>query len=176
MRYKGLSVCGVALLVFFGMRLLMGSVAPPPPSHLAMLDGDTRTLPSRNHLASYASIAAAALTFAVVPGRRRSLAERIATARTHLATAASWADTARTCAATIPGRLRSLAPKPATLASVPEPVLHCPRCERTMNRVLIATGDHRGRTVWLCPQSPDCEVRPLARRRLRRLAFLHRAS
>jgi hypothetical protein len=146
MRYKGLSVCLVALFVFFGLRSFMRTVEPKAPSRLAMLEDGTRAAPSHNHLASVASLAAGALAFAVIPGpaKRRDR--------------------------------RSNLPRPAATAPAPaqEPVLRCPQCERTMNRVLIANGEHRGRTVWLCPQSPDCEVRPLTRRR--RLPFIHRAS
>jgi hypothetical protein len=171
MRYKGLSVCLVALFVFFGLRSFMRTVEPQPPSRLAMLEDGTRGTPSRTHLASLASLAAGALAFAVIPGRRRSSADKAPgpmLSRTHLASLAAGA------LAFLPVRRRSSAPKPAAPASAQEPVVRCPQCDRTMSRVLIANGEHRGRTVWLCPQSPDCEVRPLTRRR--RLSFMHRAS
>jgi hypothetical protein len=141
MRYKGLSVCLVALFVFFGLRSLMRTVEPKTPSRLAMLEDGTRATLSHNHLASLASLAAGALAFAVIPSRRRS---------------------------------RIVSDKAAAPTPAQEPVARCPQCDRTMSRVLINNGEHRGRTVWLCPQSPDCEVRPLTRRR--RLSFIHRAS
>jgi hypothetical protein len=139
MRYKGLSVCLVALFVFFGLRSFMRTMEPKAPSRLAMLEDGTRSAPSHNHLASLASLAAGALAFAVIPSRRRSGVH-----------------------------------KPATPAAAQESVVRCPQCDRTMNRVLINNGEHRGRAVWICPQSPNCEVRPLTRRR--RLSFLHHAS
>jgi hypothetical protein len=139
MRYKGLSVCLIALFVFFGLRSLMRTVEPKTPSRLAMLEDGTRSAPSHNHLASLASLAAGALAFAVIPSRRRSGVH-----------------------------------KPAAPAAAQESVVRCPQCDRTMNRVLINNGEHRGRAVWICPQSPNCEVRPLTRRR--RLSFLHHAS
>jgi hypothetical protein len=144
MRYKGLSVCLIALFVFFGLRSLMRTVEPKTPSRLAMLEDGTRSAPSHNHLASLASLAAGALAFAVIPGPARRKTKR-------------------------PSAPRSATPTPAQ-----ESVVRCPQCDRTMNRVLINNGEHRGRAVWICPQSPNCEVRPLTRRR--RLSFLHHAS
>jgi hypothetical protein len=149
MRYKGLSVCLVVLVVFFGLRFFMQTVEPQPPSHLAMLEGGTRAIPSGNHLASLASLAAGALAFAVIPGRKRSMTEK-----------------------TAPGKATS--DKPAPQRVVQEPVVRCPQCDNTMSRVIINNGEHRGRAVWLCPQSPDCEVRPLTRRR--RLPFIRRQA
>jgi hypothetical protein len=138
MRYKGLSVCLIALVVFFGLRSLMRTVEPKAPSRLAMLEDGTRSAPSHNHLASLASLAAGALAFAVIPG---------------------------------PARRRTKRP---SAPKAQESVVRCPQCDRTMNRILINNGEHRGRAVWICPQSPNCEVRPLTRRR--RLSFLHHAS
>ena len=140
MRYKGLSVCLIALFVFVGLRSLMRTVEPKAPSRLAMLEDGTSAAPSHNHLASLASLAAGALAVIPSPMKRRN------------------------------GRPST----PKTAAPAQESVVRCPQCDRTMTRVLIANGEHRGRTVWLCPQSPDCEVRPLTRRR--RLSFLHHAS
>lgn len=139
MRYKGLSVCLLALLVFFGLRPLMQRFASQP-NHLAVVDGGMRPVPAHNHLASLASLAVGALAFAVIPGRRK----------------------------------QSQAQKTNDAASAPEAVVRCPQCDRTMTRILIAAGEHRGRTMWLCPQSPDCQVPPLSRRR--RMTFVRHAS
>lgn len=180
MRYKGLSVCLIALVVFFGLRSLMRTVEPKAPSRLAMLEDGTPTTPSRNHLASFASLAAGALAFAIIPGptkRRNGPVPRLAPYRAHLAALTSLAAGAL-AAIPSPAKRRNERPAVPTPAVAPapaqEPVVRCPQCDRTMDRVLISTGEHRGRTVWLCPQSPDCEVRPLTRRR--RLSFVHHAS
>src|ERR1700724_3846819 len=100
MRYKGLSVCLVALFVFFGLRSFMRTVEPKAPSRLAMLEDGTLAAPSHNHLASLASLAAGALAFAVIPGptkrrSRRSSADKAPApgavlSRTHLASLASF--------------------------------------------------------------------------------------
>ena len=174
MRYKGLSVCLIALFVFVGLRSLMRTVEPKAPSRLAMLEDGTSAAPSHNHLASLASLAAGALAFAVIPSRRRSSAPRPASYRTHLASLASLAAGALAVIPSPMKRRNGRPSTPKTAAPAQESVVRCPQCDRTMTRVLIANGEHRGRTVWLCPQSPDCEVRPLTRRR--RLSFLHHAS
>lgn len=156
MRYKGLSVCLIALLVFFGLRSVMKRVEPRAAGHPALLESSPRPLGSRNHLASLASLAAGALAFAVIPGRpRQSAPRRTATKRPAPATAAAEAT-------------------PEAAAAIPEHIVRCPLCERAMNRVVVNSGEHRGRAVWLCPQSPDCEVRPLTRRR--RPIFVPHAS
>lgn len=134
MRYKSLSICAIVLVVFLGLRALIQTTQPKASGHIAVLRGDAGPDPSRNRLASLASIAAGALAFAVIPGRTKPKSQNG------------------------PSTVR-------TRVSDVEMVVRCPQCDRRMRRILVAAGAHRGRTVWLCPQSPDCDVRPLSRRR-----------
>lgn len=129
MRFRLLSVCVIALVVFFGLRLLMRSVEPHQPGSMAVLINNAGQDASRNHLLSLASIAAGAVAFAVIPARKKSRPAAKGNAGTYT-----------------------------------NAIARCPQCDQAMRRILIAGGEHRGRTMWLCPQSPDCDVRPLARR------------
>ncbi len=132
MRLRILSVCAVVLVVFFGLQCVLRSVEPHAPGRMAVLTASTGQEPSRNHLASLASIAAGAVAFAAFPKRRR---------------------TPRAASSAV-----------RTMAPPIESVVRCPQCNQQMRRILMAGGEHRGRTLWLCPQSPDCDIRPPSRR------------
>ncbi len=173
MRYKGLSVCLIALLVFFGLRSVMKRVEPRAVGQPALLDSAPRPLASGTHLASLASLAAGALAFAVIPGRPRQAAPRGNSSSGNISTRIRTRVQKITTQAAARAAARRVAP-PAPTPTIPDPVLRCPRCDRSMNSVLVNSGEHRGRTMWLCPQSPDCEVRPLTRRR--RPIFVPHAS
>ena len=113
--------------------------------------------------------AAQPVHLAVVDGGSRPLP-----AHNHLASLAGLAVGALAFAV-IPGRRKQpQAQKAAEATPVQEQVVRCPQCDRAMTRLLMSAGEHRGRTMWVCPQSPDCEVRPLSRRR--RLPFVRHAS
>ena len=152
MRSKALRVCTIALAVFLGLWLVL-RWAQPQSTAVASAEStssadltDTGSDPSRAHLASLASVIAGVLAFAVIPGRgKRSIL---------------------TVAQPSHPRVRSRARhnRTAYRRSVDD-TLRCPQCGSRMRRNIVASGSHRGHSVWLCPQSPACEDAMRIRRR-----------